>query len=305
MKSSTGHADVKLKVLLVHPNGNVVTRNPTNEKTVQIIRNLVNGCWAAVANAVFDHPEQEFQHELHHALKRKVNKEFQSYSRSETVLKASDPDELSAFSNKLVVAEAKVYCPFWSASIMGATGVKDDKNVADNVPINQLALATAIVARTRNPKMSAVAYRISSLLIHSGATYQDITRLNKLGVCMSPQSTTDMQKKMGTNFDVKVLMWKSSNEDNNNMLRLLKEIITRQKISLEDDSMDLEYKFNLREETLKSYKWFDAIVYKKVLNSLITTEDSATNVEALCYFVPEELFLITSNILTLTPFHVI
>ena len=45
-----------LKVLLVHPNGSIVTRNPTNEKTVQIIRNLVVGGWTAVANAVFDHP---------------------------------------------------------------------------------------------------------------------------------------------------------------------------------------------------------------------------------------------------------
>jgi hypothetical protein len=33
-----------------------VTRNPTNEKTVQIIRNLVVGGWTAVPNAVFDHP---------------------------------------------------------------------------------------------------------------------------------------------------------------------------------------------------------------------------------------------------------
>ena len=57
LKTCEGRSSLKsLKVLLVHPNGSIVTRNPTNEKTVQIIRNLVVGGWTAVANAVFDHP---------------------------------------------------------------------------------------------------------------------------------------------------------------------------------------------------------------------------------------------------------
>ena len=58
LKTCEGRSSLKsLKVLLVHPNGSIVTRNPTlNEKTVQIFRNLVVGGWTAVANAVFDHP---------------------------------------------------------------------------------------------------------------------------------------------------------------------------------------------------------------------------------------------------------
>jgi hypothetical protein len=51
LKTCERRPSLKLKVVLVHPNGNVVTRNPTNEKTVQIIRNLVVGGWTAVANA--------------------------------------------------------------------------------------------------------------------------------------------------------------------------------------------------------------------------------------------------------------
>ena len=106
-----------------------------------------------------------------------MKKEFQSYSKTDTVLKATSPDELIAFSNNLVVSETKVYCPLWNACITGAVGVKDNKNPT-NIPVNEVALATAVVARPRHPKMSAVAYRISNLLIHSGATFQDITRLN-------------------------------------------------------------------------------------------------------------------------------
>jgi hypothetical protein len=58
LKTCEGRSSLKsLKVLLVNPNGSIVTRNPTlNEKTVQIFRNLVVGGWTAVANAVFDHP---------------------------------------------------------------------------------------------------------------------------------------------------------------------------------------------------------------------------------------------------------
>ena len=45
LKTCEERSCLKMKVLLVHPNGNVVTRNPTNEKTIQIIRNLLVGGW--------------------------------------------------------------------------------------------------------------------------------------------------------------------------------------------------------------------------------------------------------------------
>lgn len=269
LKTCEGRSCLKMKVLLVHPNGNVVTRNPTNQQTVQIIRNLIVGGWTAVANAVFDHSNETFQQELRDALQRKVNKEFQSYSKTDTVLKATSPDELIAFSNKLVVRETKVYCPLWNACITGAVGVKDNENPTD-MPVNEVALATAVVARARNPKMSAVAYRISNLLLHSGATFQDITRLNKLGVCMCPKSTIEIQRSMGKHCDAKVLNWKSSIEYNKNAILFLNEILERQTPLLEKNSMDLESEFDLREVNVQSYKHFNRNVYKKLVQTLIT-----------------------------------
>ena len=47
---------------------------------------------------------------------------------------------------------------------------------------NSLALATAILARVRNPQASAVHYRISTILFHSGVKHDD---LNRLGVHVS------------------------------------------------------------------------------------------------------------------------
>ena len=41
---------------------------------------------------------------------------------------------------------------------------------------------------------------------------------------------------------------------------------------LEEDSMDLETEFDLREVSLKSYKYFNANVYKKLVESLTSTD---------------------------------
>ena len=103
LKTCEGRSCLKMKVLLVHPNGNVVTRNPTNENTVQIIRNLLVGGWTAVANAVFDHSNETFQQELRLALQRKVNKEFQSYCKIDTVLQATTKPLLKNFKNYKIV----------------------------------------------------------------------------------------------------------------------------------------------------------------------------------------------------------
>ena len=79
--------------------------------------------------------------------------------------------------------------------------------------INAMSLSTAVLARQRNPSQSALAYRISMLLFHSGIKHQDMRRLNRLGVCMSPQSVIALQKQMGIGCDAKVLIWKRNQED--------------------------------------------------------------------------------------------
>lgn len=257
LKTCEGRSSLKLKVVIVYPNGDVHVRNPTNNKTVQIIRNLALSNWTAVANGVFDHQDEDFKCEIELALKRRVNREFVTCSKSDSVLKATKPDEIVAFRNKLVAVEAKTQCPLFSACIQGAAGSK--------ATVNELSLMTAIAARTRNTTMSAVAFRISNLLIHSGAKFEDIRRLNNLGVCMSPKSAVRMQKSMGETFDSKVLKWKSKIEENQSCLKLLGEVLERQTPSLEEDSMDLEVMFDIREEVLKSYNFYAPSTYDKVV----------------------------------------
>jgi len=63
-----------------------------------------------------------------------------------------------------------------------------------------VALMTSIAARARKPTMSAVAYRISAVLFHSGVKHEDLRMLNKLGVCMSPDMIVEFQRIMGESY---------------------------------------------------------------------------------------------------------
>ena len=113
-----------------------------------------------------------------------LNKELQEYVSSDCLLKGRSPAELIAFSSKLFVRELQVKCPIWTTCIQGACGldfVDDYGSLAssmddheDAVKLNSLALASSVVARVRDKCLSALAYRISSILYHSGTSHQDI-----------------------------------------------------------------------------------------------------------------------------------
>jgi hypothetical protein len=62
--------------------------------------------------------------------------------------------------------------------------------------------------------MSALAHRVSVILLHSGAKRRDFLRLNRLGICMSHSETIKKQKEMGKSHDIQALMWKSEIEIN-------------------------------------------------------------------------------------------
>ena len=67
--------------------------------------------------------------------------------------------------------------------LKGACNVKELAEEKGNV-MNSVTYLSAIAAKCRNPNMSAAAYRISTILFHSGVKHEDLPFLNKLGVCM-------------------------------------------------------------------------------------------------------------------------
>ena len=121
-----------------------------------------------------------------------ILEEFKNYFKAGTILEATEPEELAAFSNVLV-EEVRVFCPLWHHCVLRATGLKEDDIKACGPKTNAVALVSSVVARTRNSTASAAHYRISSILFHSGAKFEDLIRLNRLGVCMSPKMVVSMQ----------------------------------------------------------------------------------------------------------------
>ncbi|CAB4031015.1 Hypothetical predicted protein, partial [Paramuricea clavata] len=117
--------------------------------------------------------------------------------------------------------------------------------------INAIALATSAIATVVNPTMSAVAYRISTVLFHSGISHVDVQRLNRLGICMSSDSVINLHENMGENFDYAAKKWKKEIEENNSMLLFVMEIEGKM-LNCSNDDMHLDTTLNLDEDSLKA-----------------------------------------------------
>ena len=91
-----------------------------------------------------------------------------------------------------------------------------------------MATTAAIAARCCNPKMSAVSYRLSTIIFHSGTNYHDLVRLSKFGICMHPQSIVSFEEKLGEKCNAKVQFWKKNIEGNKSAVLLLQETLQKQ-----------------------------------------------------------------------------
>ena len=98
----------------------------------------------------------------------------------------------------------------------------------DIIEINAAALATSSLIRTKTPSASAAHSRISLILFHSGTKHEDLVRLNRLGVCVPPQSIIHLQKKLNEQLEAKVKFWKKAVKDNKMVASLCDDVIQNQ-----------------------------------------------------------------------------
>ena len=82
-----------VKVVIVDSNGKPTTRNPQEEESKQIVRQLCNKNWQATANTIVRH--KQLKAEVVKALKKIVSEEVASYTKSESILLLSEPDEIA------------------------------------------------------------------------------------------------------------------------------------------------------------------------------------------------------------------
>ena len=106
-------------------------------------------------------------------------KQLSDYCRSETFLKGRDVDELAAFLNTPVMKKTEEYLPLWNACIRGSCGTNPE---GDKTATNIIALATATATRHRVKDLSALHFRIPTLLSHGGISFEGAVWLNRLGI---------------------------------------------------------------------------------------------------------------------------
>ncbi len=259
----------QLKVVIAYPSGHVVVKSNFDPEVKLLLTNLCTSRWSTAINKLFRH--DELFRELLSQLATRTKQEFKCYSKFDSCLKFTTPDQLAAYSNKLLCKELSIQCPIYNAIITGACNASSSCN--EIATYNAIALATSAIARVVNPTMSAVAYRISTVLFHSGISHVDVKRLNRLGICMSSDSVINMHEKMGENFDYAVKKWKKEIEDNNSTLLFLKEIEGKL-LNRSDDDMQMDMTLNLDEDSLKMLMYYTPKVYIRTLKLLESERQS-------------------------------
>ena len=260
----------KVKVMIQWPNGNTEIQMPSAEEweSTSLKRNLSLKKWDAVSNDVWTHPILQLK--MLKSLWRVMNRECKTYcSLSDCVFKGKSTKELISFSNKAAYDEICLKCPTWIHCIKGACRIKcemDDPEDLGYFSVNSIVLATSVAACVQNKSMSALTYRISSILFHSGARHQDIIRLNRLGVCMSPDMILGLQRSLGKNYDAKVLQWNDSLEQHPAETNMILQEMVEKQLQTRDDSMtmDVDIAVDISEETLKNYRHYKPHVFRKV-----------------------------------------
>ena len=106
--------------------------------------------------------------------KTKIATECRNYAKQRNSLNTTDP--VAEFRNSTFVKEVEIKTPFLYSALQG--GVKEDTD------FNKIALGASSCLSTR-VKSSAYLTRNTVILQHGGCKAQDISRLNRLGICSS------------------------------------------------------------------------------------------------------------------------
>ena len=200
----------KASVKVIVSDSRLTVRTPHSSIAASMIKNIAQRKWQQVVNMLFK--VEEARCHLQDAIRKAVNQEFKWFCSSNSTLAMKSPEQLVKFTNKSLLDETSQKCPIYYSCVLGTVGLIGKKKEMDWKTVNATAAATAVLAKKRNAQMSAFAYRISSILLHSGAKTTDFTRLNRLGICMSHKETVKKQTEMGENYDEKVLLWKEEVE---------------------------------------------------------------------------------------------
>jgi len=115
-----------LKVVITYPNGNVVVKSNMDSESKKVIRDVALSQWKPAVNAIFNH--SLLSPELYLKFDSEVEREMREYSKSESILKLTEPDQLAVFSNRILCSEIESHCPLYSSVINIACNKKHENS---------------------------------------------------------------------------------------------------------------------------------------------------------------------------------
>lgn len=245
---------LQVKVVFKTESENVLVRIPRDETTKCLVRQVCDKNWHAAANSIAKH--SELFPEVLKAVNKNASNEMSEYLKSESMLLSNKPDEITGFSNTIFLEELRIFCPVVYDFVLSACGIQESDVKVKGTAANGVALATAVMCRLRNPKASALHYRISTVLFHSGAKHDDLVRLNRLGVSMSPKQIVRAQSEMGKQLEGKVNVWKSQIEERKGAELLLEEIKMKQVPDSVETDMEIITEVQVDKNTVLGYNNF-------------------------------------------------
>ena len=118
LNNTTEKKTSDVSVVIKHPNGDVIMRHVKDPNARSIVRNIALCNWKSAAFSIMKC--EGLIDQLLNALNKKIANEFKTFSKLDSILKGRTPEELVAFSNKLLLEELRVHLPFWNACVKGS-----------------------------------------------------------------------------------------------------------------------------------------------------------------------------------------
>ncbi|XP_041646619.1 uncharacterized protein LOC121511854 [Cheilinus undulatus] len=164
-----------------HPGGDKFTCSPS---TAGIVENITKENWETAANLIARH--EELFGQLRGNVLRVIEDECEEISHPHrgSMLWRSSPEDLMGFSFENLMLELQGVSPFLFSILSQVT--KQSPHIA--------CAAAAIALRGREPRLSAFAYYINSVILYGGSKKAVFERLSKLGITTSYTAAVGKQK---------------------------------------------------------------------------------------------------------------
>ena len=122
--------------------------------------------------------------------------------------------------------------------------------------------------------MSALAYRISAVLSHSGMGYDDMRSLKRMGISKSPDMMINLQRQMGESYK-SYKVWKNTIiERNRSTVEFLQEVKENQVKDCNSEDMDIDTQIDLTDNRVNTYSSYTPEVLQQATKLISTIQVS-------------------------------